>query len=97
MIETGYYKHYKGDCYMVVGEGIHTETNEELVSYHNINNPFKLYFRPKTHFLGMVGDIQRFTLIRPITVHHIDYVEAMYEPSIEINKKESLWSRVFGG
>ena len=41
--------HYKGGEYMFLGEGIHTETEEELVFYY-ASLDFKLYARPKNMF-----------------------------------------------
>ena len=54
----GKYRHYKGNEYQVIGVGIHTETNEELVAYNNEKG--ELYFRPKEMFLEQ---IPRFKLI----------------------------------
>ena len=54
----GKYRHYKGNEYQVIGVGIHTETNEELVAYSNEKG--ELYFRPKEMFLEQ---IPRFKLI----------------------------------
>lgn len=33
-IEIGWYKHFKGGFYYVLGTGIHTETREWFVIYH---------------------------------------------------------------
>lgn len=38
------YKHYKGGLYRVIGEGIHTETSEELTFYLSCETG-KLYAR----------------------------------------------------
>ena len=57
-IIKGKYRHYKGNEYQVIGVGIHTETNEELVAYSNEKG--ELYFRPKEMFLEQ---IPRFKLI----------------------------------
>ena len=58
------YKHYKGNTYIVVGEGKHTETGEELVIYTSstLNGPF--WCRPKEMFHGYTEDgVKRFTQI----------------------------------
>lgn len=44
------YKHYKGGTYHVIGEGKHTETEEDLVFYHDdLGN---LWVRPTEMFNG---------------------------------------------
>ncbi|MGH1833174.1 DUF1653 domain-containing protein [Enterococcus gilvus] len=57
---TGYtYKHFKGGIYVVVGEATHTETQEQLVIYHSIDERKslyapKLFARPLDIFLSEV-------------------------------------------
>ena len=41
--------HYKGGKYVVIGEGIHTETEEDLVFYYSADD-LKPYARPKDMF-----------------------------------------------
>ena len=54
-IEPGkLYRHFKGEIYVVVGEGIHTESCEELVIYHPLHNPNRLFVRPKSMFFDKV-------------------------------------------
>ncbi|MED4799010.1 DUF1653 domain-containing protein [Bacillus atrophaeus] len=59
------YKHYKGGLYKVIGESIHTETEEKLVTYEDMNGT--LWARPKDMFFGKViidgNEISRFTKI----------------------------------
>merc|ERR1711916_198546 len=61
------YRHYKGGEYMVIGEGIHTENEEEFVFYYSVENPLKLYARPKDMFYSDIVhngvNQKRFTLI----------------------------------
>lgn len=45
--------HYKGGEYAIIGEGIHTETEEELVFYYCLKD-LKLYARPKEMFYSDV-------------------------------------------
>lgn len=45
--------HYKGGEYAVIGHGIHTETEEELVFYYSPKD-FKFYARPKDMFYSKV-------------------------------------------
>ncbi|WP_352426955.1 DUF1653 domain-containing protein [Bacillus sp. FSL K6-2865] len=59
------FKHYKGGLYKVIGEVIHTETEEKLVTYEDMNGT--LWARPKDMFFGKVvvdkNEISRFTKI----------------------------------
>lgn len=51
MAPSATHQHYKGGLYEVIGEGIHTETNEELVFYkHVLPYEATLYARPKVMF-----------------------------------------------
>lgn len=50
----GVYRHFKGDCYLVEGIAIHSETGEELVLYRQLYGERKLYVRPKAMFLSEV-------------------------------------------
>ena len=45
MIELGYYKHFKGNIYEVIGIGKHSETLEELVIYKSIKDN-SIWVRP---------------------------------------------------
>jgi hypothetical protein len=66
MIQTGYYKHYKGTLYKVIGLAQHTETSEQLVLYSSIEVPSKTWARPISIFLGNVEDLEvpRFQFLR---------------------------------
>ncbi|ATO28919.1 hypothetical protein RA13_13665 [Bacillus atrophaeus] len=59
------FKHYKGGLYKVIGEVIHTETEEKLVTYEDTDGT--LWARPKDMFFGKVvvdkNEINRFTKI----------------------------------
>jgi hypothetical protein len=47
------YRHYKGGCYVVVGEAQHTETLEKLVIYRDCDSdhsPSKTWARPYDMF-----------------------------------------------
>ncbi|WP_444559063.1 DUF1653 domain-containing protein [Bacillus stercoris] len=59
------FKHYKGGLYKVIGEAIHTETEEKLVTYEDMDGI--LWARPKDMFFGTVvvdgKEIKRFTKI----------------------------------
>jgi hypothetical protein len=46
-IKPGYYQHFKGHVYLVLGVSKHTETEEELVIYYNLE---EIWARPLTMF-----------------------------------------------
>lgn len=47
-----WYKHYKGGMYSIIGSATHTETEEELVVYMDMNR--KIWVRPAEMFFGKV-------------------------------------------
>jgi hypothetical protein len=51
---TGHYRHYKGNEYEVIGEGVHTETEEKLVIYKSLYEPFTFWVRPYDMFFETV-------------------------------------------
>ncbi|MGG1395589.1 DUF1653 domain-containing protein [Bacillus velezensis] len=59
------FRHYKGGLYKVIGEVIHTETEEKLVTYEDQDGT--VWARPKDMFFGKVvvdgKEIKRFTKI----------------------------------
>lgn len=61
---TGRYTHYKGNEYEVIGEGIHTETEEKFVIYASVVDPSKIWVRPYDMFFETVtidgSDVPRF-------------------------------------
>ena len=50
MIETGKYKHYKGNEYEVIDVAIHSESLEEMVVYRPLYGEGKLWVRPLNMF-----------------------------------------------
>lgn len=64
MIPKGIYRHFKGGTYEVSGVAIHTETQDELVLYKNINDPHNIIWaRPVSMWNDMVNGKKRFELI----------------------------------
>lgn len=53
MIKIGYYEHYKGSVYKVIGVSQHTETEELLVIYFK-DGDNKMWARPITMFLEII-------------------------------------------
>lgn len=52
--KLGYYQHYKGQHYQVLGFGQHSETREELVFYRALYGDFGLWARPLDMFFENV-------------------------------------------
>ena len=50
-VANGYYKHFKGNVYHVIGNATNTETYEHYVIYHNIHDPTDLFARPLNNWL----------------------------------------------
>lgn len=44
------YRHYKGNCYLILEIATHTETNEALVIYANVKNKAQIWARPLKMF-----------------------------------------------
>lgn len=61
------YRHYKGNEYVVLGIGLHTETGETLVIYRREHDD-TIWVRPMSMFLEKVlhngNTVDRFALIR---------------------------------
>ncbi|OTQ88026.1 hypothetical protein BG30_02250 [Bacillus subtilis subsp. subtilis] len=59
------FKHYKGGLHKVIGEAIHTETEEKLVTYEDMDGI--LWARPKEMFFEKIvvdgKEVNRFTKI----------------------------------
>lgn len=68
MIKLGVYKHYKGNEYLVIGLGKHSETEEELVIYKALYGDRELWIRPLEMFFENVsleaGSKPRFEWVR---------------------------------
>lgn len=57
----GFYRHFKGDLYLVTGIARHTESMEMLVIYEDVENYEKKWARPIEMFCEMVDGVPRFT------------------------------------
>ena len=53
-INTGIYRHYKGNFYELLGACKHTETKEELVYYRALYGDYQVWVRPLTMFFETV-------------------------------------------
>ena len=66
-LQTGLYRHYKGQQYRVVGVARHSETEEDLVIYQALYGEFGLWARPLRMFTEAVevdGElVPRFALV----------------------------------
>lgn len=76
MIKKGsIYKHFKGEYYKIICIGYHSETNEKMVVYQNVETD-KIYIRPYEMFISDVDkekypnvtQKKRFELVRPVSV-----------------------------
>ena len=52
--QCGLYKHYGGGDYEVLGCAHHSETEEQLVLYKQLDKPTGLWVRPYAMFFGTV-------------------------------------------
>ena len=52
VVVNGIYRHFKGNKYIVIGIGTHSETHEECVIYKDKNN--KIWIRPLEMFISKV-------------------------------------------
>lgn len=63
-IEPGFYRHYKGHAYEVLGVARHSENLEELVVYRESEGQLRLWVRPAKMFFEKVKrdgkTVQRF-------------------------------------
>ena len=48
------FRHYKGNLYEVITEALHSETEEVLVIYRSLDEPSKVWARPKAMFYETV-------------------------------------------
>lgn len=57
-VKLGYYQHFKGNIYQVIGVGKHSETGEELVVYKGLyDSPHgygAIWIRPIAMFLEVI-------------------------------------------
>jgi hypothetical protein len=67
MIETGWYRHYKGQYYKVLGLVQHSEENQPYVLYQPLYGEQKLWVRPLQMFTEQVlvdgQSIERFSKV----------------------------------
>lgn len=56
-MEPGFYQHYKGGVYYVLGIFTNTETNEQMVAYTNFKDN---WVRPLNVFMEVLENVPRF-------------------------------------
>ena len=54
MLQTGIYKHYKGQLYQVLHVATHSETRERLVVYQCLYEDYSIWVRPYEMFIEQV-------------------------------------------
>jgi hypothetical protein len=68
-IPIGFYQHYKGPRYQVIGVAHHSETKQELVVYRTCYGDKSLWVRPLSMFTETLetpeGSMPRFRYIEP--------------------------------
>lgn len=66
-LQSGIYKHYKGNLYRVLGVARHSETEESVVVYKTLYGDYSLWVRPLSMFTEMVDvgseQVPRFALM----------------------------------
>lgn len=53
-VKSGFYQHYKGKYYQVLGVATHSESMESLVVYRALYGEYGLWVRPSAMFSEMV-------------------------------------------
>ena len=53
-VRVGYYRHFKGMPYRVLGTALHSETMEEMVIYQDLYDQRRLWVRPAGMFAETV-------------------------------------------
>jgi hypothetical protein len=63
-IKPGYYQHFEGNVYLVLGVAKHTETEEELVIYYSLDG---IWAQPASMFNALIEHegktVSRFTFL----------------------------------
>lgn len=94
-LKPGYYKHFKGNNYIVEDTAIHSETGERMVVYRADYGDKKLFVRPLVMFIEMVEvphslPVPRF---RPFTEEELqEYVAANMT-----NIFQTVYNYILGG
>ena len=61
VIHNGYYKHFKGTIYEVIGMCRNSNTLEEYVLYQDTTDKSKIWVRPVDDFIAVLeGGLKRF-------------------------------------
>lgn len=69
-IKKGYYRHYKGNFYEVIGVARHSETREDMVVYRALYGDFGIWVRPLLMFSESVEQegkvVPRFEFVKEL-------------------------------
>ena len=71
-VKPGIYRHFKGNCYLVLGVFTHTETKEQYVAYIG---SLRFWVRPLDNFLAEVESkgesVPRFSFQKSASINQI--------------------------
>jgi len=92
-MQTGIYLHHKGGLYLVSETAKHTETGEELVIYHDMEDG--TYARPTKMFSEEVEHdgvkVPRFQLVRVVSYHGMtskDIIQESVRKALESHEEK---------
>ena len=99
-VESGYYKHFKGNIYRVLFEVKHTETGEDMVVYQAMYGNADTWARPKSMFIDegrftKIDDTEALKQIPQYLNPKYNFPNIEYVPElVDLIDKESLSSPV---
>ena len=85
LIINGIYRHYKGNNYLLLGVGTHSETQEPFVVYQALYGDYKWWIRPLTMFLEEVDTNKSDNVTKQ--KHRFEFIGYQLEEAKEERKK----------